>query len=117
MSVWLSLLQRPDDFCDGGPAAAWFDRIAAELINRSNPVVNGAPHRLAEVEFYYHGAGHRDPFAHRDPLQLESGRWYFHRAGGAYRSGSFKGLDLTFGVRALQKLGRDGEAELCYPRQ
>jgi hypothetical protein len=97
MSVWLALLQRPDAFRDGSPAAAWFDRIAAELMNRSNLVVNGEPHRLVEVEFYYHGAGHPDPFAHRDPLQLESGRRYFHRTGGVYRSGSFKGLDLTFG--------------------
>jgi hypothetical protein len=97
MSVWLSLLQRPDDFRDGNSAAAWFDRIAAQMMNGSNLVVNSEPHRLVEVEFYYHGDGHLDPFAHRDPLQLESGRWYFHRTGGVYRSGSFKGLDLTFG--------------------
>lgn len=30
-------------------------------------------------------------------MQLTAGRWYFHRTGGAYRGGSFKGLDLTFG--------------------
>src|SRR5205823_3994142 len=43
------------------------------------------------------GEGHPDPFTHRDPLQRENGRWYFHRTRGAYRGGSFKGLDLTFG--------------------
>src|SRR5262249_4666053 len=45
----------------------------------------------------YHGYGHLDTFAHRDPVQLEGGRWYFHRTRGTYRGGSFKGLDLAFG--------------------
>jgi hypothetical protein len=58
---------------------------------------NGTPLRLIEVEAYYHGAGHEDPFAHRDPVQLTAGRWYFHRTGGQYRGGSFKGLDLACG--------------------
>ena len=53
-----------------------------------------------EVEVYYHAADHPDPFAHRDPAQLHVGRWYFHRTGGTYRGGSFKGLDLAFGGSA-----------------
>jgi len=44
---------------------------------------------------------HPDPFTHRDPLLRARGRWYFHRTGGTYKGGSFKGIDLTFG---------DGEA-------
>jgi len=31
------------------------------------------------------------------PVQLEDGRWYFHRTRGEYRGGSFKGLDLALG--------------------
>ena len=76
---------------------AWFDRIAAHLLNRARLVVGGKAHRLMEVEVYYHSADHPDPFAHRDPSQLHVGRWYFHRTGGTYRGGSFKGLDLAFG--------------------
>ncbi len=59
-------------------------------------------YRLAEVEFYYYywGPGLRDVFTHRDEAQRESGRWYFHRDVSdrtKYRTGNFKGLDITFG--------------------
>jgi hypothetical protein len=60
-------------------------------------VLAGERYRLVEIEFYYHGTKHLDPFAHQHPLQQTSGRWYFHRDGEQYRGGSFKGLDLTFG--------------------
>ncbi len=90
-------LVRPADFADGPAAADWFFRIADTLLNRSIFLIAGKPHRLAEVEVYYHGPGHADVFAHRDPVQLHAGRWYFHRTRGSYRGGSFKGLDLAFG--------------------
>lgn len=91
------LLTRPEDFADGPIATAWFHRIADTLLNRSVLRIAGKPHRLAEVEVYYHGPGHADVFAHRDPVQLHAGRWYFHKTRGTYRGGSFKGLDLAFG--------------------
>jgi hypothetical protein len=97
MSTWQPLLQRPSDFSDGPAADGWFTRIADRLLNGSRIVVGNDPHRFVEVEFYYCGEHHPDPFTHRDPLQLECGRWYFHRTRGTYRNGSFKGLDLTFG--------------------
>ncbi|NES84473.1 MAG: hypothetical protein F6K10_25410 [Moorea sp. SIO2B7] len=34
-------------------------------------------------------------------MQKEFGRWYFHRHAGKYKSGSFKGLDLTFGNSSM----------------
>src|SRR5262249_44387331 len=68
------------------------------LLNRTRLVAGGVSHRLTEVEFYYHGPEHPDRFAHRDPVQVHTGRWYFHRTAGVYRSGSFKGVDLTFGT-------------------
>lgn len=46
---------------------------------------------------YYSGGTHPDLFAHRDPVQLEDGRWYFHRTRGECRGGSFKGLDIALG--------------------
>src|SRR5436190_13886567 len=92
MATWRDLLQRP-----GGGVEKWLAAIADRLLNATRLVVAGEPHRLIEVEAYYHSEDHADPFAHRDPVQLESGRWYFHKTRGVYRSGSFKGLDLSFG--------------------
>ncbi|NEP10912.1 MAG: helix-turn-helix domain-containing protein [Symploca sp. SIO2C1] len=66
-------------------------------MNRTRLLICGKPHRLVEIEFYYYNKAHPDPFAHRHPLQLTWGQWYFHRQGDNYRGGSFKGLDLTFG--------------------
>lgn len=79
------------------PAALTFDGHADHLLNHCRLIVGGRPHRLIEVEAYYHSAAHPDPFAHRHPIQLNFGRWYFHRSGESYRGGSFKGLDVTIG--------------------
>ncbi|HEY8377286.1 MAG TPA: hypothetical protein VIK91_12410, partial [Nannocystis sp.] len=57
----------------------------------------GAPHRIVEIEVYWNGAAHCDPFAHGDPIQRRFGVWYFHRSGGHYRGGTYKGLDIAFG--------------------
>jgi hypothetical protein len=94
---WDRLLRRPDSVSNPGNLDDWFNRLASHLLNSCRLSVAGQAHRLVEIEFYYHGDGHADPFTHRDPLQLERGRWYFHRTRGVYRGGSFKGLDLTFG--------------------
>ena len=91
--AWLSILQRPADL----DWPAWFAALAGQLLNGVQFLIDGTPHRLVEVELYYHGPGHLDPFTHRNPLQRQPGRWYFHRSGDSYRGGSFKGLDLTFG--------------------
>lgn len=96
---WPELLARPADFSDGPAADAWFARIAGRLLDGCRLVAGGKPHRLVEVEVYYHGPGHQDVFAHRDPVQLHPGRWYFHKTHGQYRGGSFKGIDLSFGGR------------------
>ncbi len=77
----------------------WFTAIADQLLNRTELCVGGRALRPIEVEFYYYGEGHRDPFAHRRPIQQRAGLWYFHTSGSSYRGGSFKGVDLTFGRR------------------
>jgi hypothetical protein len=105
---WPKLLARPADFADGPAADEWFARIAERLLTGCRLVAGGKPHRLVEVEVYYHGPGHQDVFAHRDPVQLHPGRWYFHRTRGQYRGGSFKGLDLSFGGKADGKLAYGG---------
>jgi hypothetical protein len=90
-----SALHRSSD--DAGSIPDWFERIAEVLLNQTAFVICGQSHRLSEIEFYLHSAEHPDPVAHRDPVQVHAGRWYFHRTGGTLRGGSFKGLDLTFG--------------------
>src|SRR4051812_37511319 len=97
------------------PFARWFARVADRLLNGCDFLAAGTPFRFAELEMYYHGEGHLDPFAHAHPLQLRAGRWYFHRSGGSYRGGTFKGLDLTlgdgsatFGVLIRTIVGPDG---------
>jgi hypothetical protein len=75
----------------------WFAGLAHRLLNEVDLVIAGGRYRLAELEMYYSGGAHADPFAHRDPVQLERGRWYFHRTRGEYRGGSFKGVDIALG--------------------
>src|SRR5687767_13768172 len=92
MNPWLEHFGRPTD-ADFEP---WFSRLADHLLNRTQWLIAGEPHRLLDIEFYYKSPDHPDPFAHADPIQAEIGRWYFHRSHGVYRGGSFKGLDITF---------------------
>lgn len=79
-----------------------FDKIAENILNNTVLVVtseNAAQtFRIAEIEFYLKDGTHNDPFIHGDEHQTTPGKWYFHRQnGGKYKSGSYKGLDITFG--------------------
>lgn len=78
------------------PAA--FRKIAELLLNGTVWTLGERPHRLTEVEFYFNGRQHKDTFTHGDEMQREFARWYFHRTGGEYRGGTYKGLDLAFGA-------------------
>lgn len=92
----LRALVPPPDARDGDYLPA-FRRIAELLLRRAVWHVGGQPHRITEIEFYWNGAAHPDTFAHGDPIQYGLGRWYFHRTGGEYRGGTYKGVDITFG--------------------
>jgi hypothetical protein len=98
-SDWLALFRKPEDRSAPDALDDWFTRIAERLLNGSYLVAGRQAHRLVEIEMYYWSVAHADPFTHRDPIQFRIGHWYFHRSGGTYRGGSFKGLDLTFGDR------------------
>jgi hypothetical protein len=87
----------PPPGADEGEYQPAFQQIAELLLDRVIWHVGGREHRLTEVEFYFAGPGHQDPFTHGDPIQRTMGRWYFHRQGGTYRGGTYKGLDVTFG--------------------
>ncbi len=91
------MLPPPPAGLSDATAPAWFAAVADHLLNRLRLHVAGRPHRLIEVEAYVHAPDHPDPFPHRHPIQSHSGRWYFHRSGGSYRGGSFKGVDVSVG--------------------
>ena len=74
-----------------------FERIAEFLLDRCTLFIAGIPHRLTEIEAYYRGGSHQDVYPHCDELQKTHAHWYFHRSGDSYRSGTYKGLDITFG--------------------
>jgi len=97
VDTWESLLTPPSGLVDGPHLDQWLTTIAERLLNGCHLLANGHKHRLVEIEMYYHAPVHPDPFAHKDPVQLHLGRWYFHRTRGTYRGGSFKGVDLAFG--------------------
>src|SRR5438105_15665386 len=115
MSALAELAVKPPDITADAQFAGWFGRVADRLLNGCDLLVDGAAYRFAELEAYYFGPGHPDPFTHRDPVQLLSGRWYFHRTRGEYRGGSFKGLDVAlgdgtamFGMLVRTVVGPDG---------
>ncbi|MGF1582605.1 MAG: hypothetical protein ACFCD0_25050 [Gemmataceae bacterium] len=93
----VELFQKPKNLTTNDDWKEWFSRIAEYLLNEATVMIAGNLHRFTEIEFYYSGDGHDDQFAHRDPIQLQNGVWYFHRTRGTYRSGSFKGVDVAFG--------------------
>lgn len=78
-----------------------FDQVADHLINNLVLVVDHKYYRFLELEFYLYNSEHPDLFCHNNEMQLTLGKWYFHRstksANSSYRSGTYKGLDLTFG--------------------
>lgn len=78
-----------------------FSFYADFILNHSLLFINGSPHRILEIEFYYFSLEHPDTFVHCNEMQLTTNQWYFHRAGSSahsgYRGGTFKGLDITFG--------------------
>lgn len=75
-----------------------FQAIANELMNEILLTINKNIYRICELEFYFYTKFHKDPFIHKDPMQQIPNCWYFHRQNGkGYKSGSFKGLDITFG--------------------
>lgn len=81
-----------------------FSKLAKYLMNGFILVINKDKYQICEIEFYLNDGIHVDPFIHGDPHQSKIGRWYFHRQNSkGYKSGSFKGVDITFGYNKTNK--------------
>lgn len=75
-----------------------FDKIANKFLNKTILKINNSEFRIVEIEFYLKNQDHKDDYTHGNDDQLKYGNWYFHKfANGSYKSGTFKGLDLTLG--------------------
>ncbi|AZL89788.1 hypothetical protein QKC54_gp0126 [Megavirus baoshan] len=75
-----------------------FNNLADYLLNKCYLVVNRTKWRLVEIEFYLYNKNHSDPYVHCDNDQLLNNTFYFHRfKNGTYKSGTFKGMDITLG--------------------
>ena len=78
------------------------DGIAKFLIRSVKISTLSVSFSICEVEMYAFAAGvYEDRFTHRDSQQEILGTFYFHKKGGTYKGGSFKGLDLTFGFEKV----------------
>eukprot|EP01117_Protostelium_nocturnum_P006451 TRINITY_DN2324_c1_g2_i2.p1 TRINITY_DN2324_c1_g2~~TRINITY_DN2324_c1_g2_i2.p1 ORF type:complete len:344 (+),score=124.45 TRINITY_DN2324_c1_g2_i2:1176-2207(+) len=111
----------------------YFTMLSEVLLNHFILRANGVPLRILEIEFYFTNNNpkedssspliHHDPFTHCDTIQKQTAVWYFHRTAGAYRGGTYKGLDIAIGqgdehiggilIRSIQSLN-DGKI-VCGP--
>lgn len=78
--------------------ASQFKTISNILMNKSSLVVKNEVFRLCEIEFYLKNNSHNDLYVHGDDDQKTFEGLYFHKfKNGSYKSGTYKGLDITFG--------------------
>lgn len=84
-----------------------FDCISSKVLNEFILQIGDQPFQIAEVEFYLRSQKHNDTFSHCDQVQLDTcGQWYFHRQNGkSFKGGTYKGLDLTFGIPGVEHGG------------
>jgi len=76
-----------------------FTILADYLLNKTCVFVNNKRVRICEIEIYLKSDKHNDPFVHCSDDQQTPLNWYFHKQNGTYKSGTYKGLDITFGYK------------------
>lgn len=85
-------------------AAAWLIHCCRIVATNPSPKKTGegvTEFAFCEVELYaFRNGVYEDRFTHCDAQQSVAGSWYFHKKGGTFKGGSFKGLDVTFGAPA-----------------
>ena len=96
------------------------DKLAEKILNETILISNDQIYRICEIEFYLKSTDHKDDYTHGNSDQNKYGKWYFHKfSSGAYKGGTFKGLDITLGsdkepkcycgilIRALYNIGKN----------
>jgi len=75
-----------------------FKLFATSLLLNFTIKINNDYISIEEIEFYYNSKDHKDNYTHKNKDQLTNSMWYFHQYhNGTYKSGTYKGLDMTFG--------------------
>lgn len=75
-----------------------FKLLAEHLLNDFKLNLGDTVCSIEEIEIYYHSVDHKDEYVHKNKDQLKNSSWYFHKYhNGTYKSGTYKGLDITFG--------------------
>jgi hypothetical protein len=78
------------------PSYLKFAELADILLNQTLIHASTKTYRICELEFYYCGEGHEDTYTHCSDEQQLNCKFYFHKYGnGTYKSGTYKGLDIT----------------------
>ena len=88
----------------------FFSEISDAYLNRTLMRIRSKTgavkyYRVCEIEFYLDHAEHHDTFTHGDSMQKQNCKWYFHKMNGAYKAGTYKGLDLSFGKPDINAIG------------
>lgn len=75
-----------------------FRELADKILNGIIINANNNLFRICEIEMYLRNEEHPDEYVHKHKDQLEYEKFYFHKFhNGTYKSGTFKGLDITIG--------------------
>ncbi len=84
-----------------------FKIFAQYLLNQVEIKINDNTLTIEEIEIYYYNPKeHKDEYTHKNKDQLTNSMWYFHQYhNGTYKSGTYKGMDITFGTKQLNIYG------------
>lgn len=70
------------------------EKIVGKFMNKKVLNAGKNKYRLCELEAYIFNENHDDIFTHKSNEQTIKDIWYFHKKGGTYKSGTYKGLDI-----------------------
>ncbi|MCC3154588.1 hypothetical protein Q3A66_16355 [Hymenobacter sp. BT770] len=93
---WLAYLTQEIHKAEPEDVDYFFTEIAATLQHEIVIRTATADFRITELEIYYNGRNHPDPYVHKGPEQLKHLHWYFNKA---------SSLDLTFGDQESNSFG------------
>lgn len=83
-----------------------FKIMAEEILNKFELYIKDKIYNIEEIEIYFRSSEHDDVYVHCSDNQLTKGEWYFHKfKSGAYKGGTYKGLDMTFGDENKKEYG------------
>lgn len=75
-----------------------FALLSNNILNNFKLNIDEKIYSIQEIEYYYYCDEHKDSYTHKTKDQMQNCKWYFHKYhNGTYKSGTYKGMDMTFG--------------------